>query len=484
LLFNSPAFAVFFPVVAAIFFLLPHRFRWFHLLLASCYFYAVWRPAYILIVLFTTTIDYVAAIGMEGATGTAWKRTLLFVALCGNCGILFVFKYFDFMVQNVATLLGSLGFDAPHPTLGLLLPLGISFHTFQAMSYAVDVYRGRIRAERHLGIYFLFVIFFPQLVAGPIERAGHMLPQLRAVQTFDIARVVSGLKLMGWGLWKKVVIADRLAPFVDAVYSHPRDLRGWPLALATVAFAYQIYCDFSGYSDIALGSAEVLGFRLTTNFRAPYSATDTSDFWRRWHISLSSWFRDYVYIPLGGNRVSRPRQSFNVLVTFLLSGLWHGASWTFVAWGAVNGLYVIASSWTASLRAKLGALLRYERCPTVVGIAKRWTTFGLTCIAWVFFRARTFEDAAWVLAHSGDATDAAPSSIFSGPASSLEAWVVIASILVLEIGHVLQEASPETMRVRLSRRPVWVRFAVYYLVGFSLLFFGKFESRQFIYFQF
>jgi D-alanyl-lipoteichoic acid acyltransferase DltB (MBOAT superfamily) len=481
MLFNSLDFALFFPLVAALFFLVPHRLRAIHLLFASWCFYAAWRPAYLLIVLFTTLLDYVAALGMDGRADGLAKRAFLSLALAGNLGILFVFKYFDFFVGQAWSVANALGHPFERPALGLVLPLGISFHTFQAMSYALDVFHGRVKVERHLGLYFLFVVFFPQLVAGPIERAGNMLPQFRERHALDLGRVARGLQLMAWGLFKKSVIADRLAPYVDRVYDHPRDWTGLPLVLATVAFAYQIYCDFSGYSDIALGSAEVLGFRLSTNFRSPYSAASISEFWRRWHISLSSWFRDYVFIPLGGSRVSSARRAWNVLVTFVLSGLWHGASWTFVAWGALNGLYLVLGIATEDARASLSERAGLARFPRAGRALATWTTFALACAAWVFFRARTFEDAAWVFSRAGVSTEGL-AALAGG--QTLDVAVALAALAVLGLAHRLQESSDEPVRERLGRAPVWARYAVYWSLGFALLFFGKFESRQFIYFQF
>ncbi len=395
MLFNSIDFLIFFPVVTGLYFLLPHKFRWALLLLASCIFYMFFIPAYILILFVTITIDYFAGIYIERSTGSG-KRFFLSLSVISLCAFLFFFKYFNFFNSNFAALARFLDLRYPISALNIILPIGLSFHTFQSLSYVIEVYRGRQKAERNFGIYSLYVMFYPQLVAGPIERPQNLLHQFYEKHVFEPRRVVDGLKLMLWGMFKKVVIADRLAVLVNQVYDKPQDYTGLWLILATVFFAFQIYCDFSGYSDIAIGAANVMGFRLMTNFNRPYFAKSIAEFWKRWHISLSTWFRDYLYIPLGGNRVSIPRWYFNLFITFLVSGLWHGANWTYVVWGALNGVYLIAGIWY-SRYVRLG--FSSSRYSTVRNAAKILGTFILTCFAWIFFRARNIGEALHIIAN-------------------------------------------------------------------------------------
>jgi len=306
MLFNSLTFAIFFPIVTGLYFLLPYRWRTWMLLLASCAFYMAFIPIYILILFVTILIDYAAGIYIEQSQGR--KRKLWLIAsIASTCLVLFVFKYFDFASQNLSALARFLDWNYPVKVLNIILPIGLSFHTFQSLSYVIEVYRGHQKAERRFGIYALYVMFYPQLVAGPIERPQNLLHQFDEDHHFDYDRTASGLRLMAWGLFKKIVIADRLAIYVNAVYATPREFSALQLLAATFFFAYQIYCDFSGYSDIAIGSARIMGFKLMTNFDRPYSAKSIGEFWRRWHISLSTWFKDYVYVSMGGSRVSRWR---------------------------------------------------------------------------------------------------------------------------------------------------------------------------------
>ncbi len=351
MLFNSIQFLVFFIVVTSLYYSLPYRFRWIMLLAASCYFYMAFVPIYILILGFTIAIEYFAGIFIESTEGKK-RKLYLICSLVANIGVLALFKYYNFLNDNLTLLLGHLHVNNPIPILKILLPIGLSFHTFQAMSYTIEVYRGKQKAERNFGMYSLYVMFYPQLGTGPIERPQNLLPQLKAEHPFDSANVTSGLRLIAWGLFKKVVIADRLAILVDNVYSKPHHYNGISLAIATLFFTYQIYCDFSGYTDIAIGTARVMGIKLMQNFNNPFQAKSLPEFWTRWHISLSTWFRDYLYIPLGGNRVALPRHLFNLFFVFLIGGLWHGAHWTFIAWGALHGFYLIFGFLTKKPREK------------------------------------------------------------------------------------------------------------------------------------
>src|SRR3984893_16453219 len=322
MLFNSIDFAIFFPVVVAMFFLSPQRWRVSLLLAASCFFYMAFIPVYIVILFVTILIDYIAGLYIERVEGRK-KTALLWLSIVSTCAVLFVFKYLGLFTGSIEGVAGILGWQLPHTALNIILPIGLSFHTFQSLSYVVEVYRRRQAAEKNFVVYSTYVMFFPQLVAGPIERPYNLLHQFYEHHTFDYLRVTSGLKRMAWGFFKKVVIADRLALYVKNVYADPQHFNGLQLTIATLFFAFQIYCDFSGYSDIAIGSARVLGFRLMENFDNPYLSQSISEFWHRWHISLSTWFRDYLYIPLGGSRVGPKRWYFNLFITFLVSGLWH-----------------------------------------------------------------------------------------------------------------------------------------------------------------
>ena len=400
MLFNSAAFLIFFPVVTTAYFLLPHRFRWMLLLAASCYFYMAFIPAYILILAITITVDYFAGLGLETFEGQK-KRWVLIASILTNVGMLAFFKYFNFANENLTALASFIGWNYPIQNLSIILPIGLSFHTFQSLSYTIEVYRGHQKAERHFGYLALYVMYYPQLVAGPIERPQNILHQLHTEQHFDYQRVADGLKRMAWGMFKKVVIADRMVQFVNPVYADPASFDGPALALATLAFSIQIYCDFSGYSDIALGSAQVMGVKLMKNFDHPYFAQSIAEFWRCWHISLSTWFRDYVYIPLGGNRVSRPRWAFNLFLTFLISGLWHGANWTYIVWGALHGSYFVLSTLTEPLWKRFSALTPLDRLPRLQAAIAMLTTFLLVTFAWIFFRAASLRDALYIIQHLG-----------------------------------------------------------------------------------
>ncbi|MFC1608484.1 MBOAT family O-acyltransferase [Candidatus Latescibacterota bacterium] len=337
MLFNSIHYFFFFPVIVAVFYSIPHRFRWMLLLAASYYFYMCWKPEYLVLILIATAVNYLAGLMMGAAASVKARKLYLVLSLSTSLGILFCFKYFNFFNESFRALFTRLNLLYDVQAFEVLLPVGISFFTFQALSYSIDVYRGDREPEKHPGIFALYVAFFPQLVAGPIERSTRLMPQFFKKVPFGCDRVTDGLKKILVGLFKKVVIADRLALYVDAVYNNQAQHSGSTLLLATIFFSFQIYCDFSGYSDIAIGSARVLGYELMENFKRPYLSRSVGEFWKRWHISLSTWFRDYLYIPLGGSRVAYWRRYTNIFIVFLISGLWHGANWTFVVWGALHG---------------------------------------------------------------------------------------------------------------------------------------------------
>ena len=484
MLFNSIHFLIFFIIVTSLYFALPYNKRWLLLLLSSCYFYMAFVPIYILILGFTIVIDYFAGIYIENAEGKR-RKLYLICSLIANIGVLAIFKYYNFLNLNFSYLLQGFSLTNPIPYLSILLPIGLSFHTFQAMSYTIEVYRGHQKAERHFGIYSLYVMFFPQLVAGPIERPQNLLHQFREKHDFDYDRVTSGLRLMAWGLFKKVVIADRLAIVVDTVYNNPEQHNSLSLIIATVFFTFQIFCDFSGYSDMAIGAARIMGFKLMTNFDKPYQSKSVHEFWKRWHISLSSWFKDYLYISLGGNRVTIPRWYLNLFIVFLVSGLWHGANWTFVIWGALHGFYLVFGLITKDFREKFNKLLSLDNIPFLPAL----TTFVLVAFAWIFFRANNVHSSLYIVKH-----------IFTGVPDLLNKLLdhqkvleyigldkknmVLSVFLILFLETVHYVQSKKNISKIFKQKPTYIRWAVYYglvLVIFSL---GVFENRQFIYFQF
>ena len=384
MLFNSIDFAIFLPIVFAVYWLMPSKYRWTVLFVASYYFYMCWNVKYVVLILFTTVVSYLAGRLIEKTDSEVKRKLLLSFTLFSCLGVLFVFKYFNFFSESLFNLLTSMSVRVNLKTLNLLLPVGISFYTFQTLSYVIDVYRGTVKAEKNIGIFATFIAFFPQLVAGPIERTNNLLVQIRSEHTFDYSKATYGLKLMVWGFFKKMVVADNLAVFVDRVYNNMELYEGFSLILATVFFSVQIYCDFSGYSDIARGAAKLFGIELMENFRSPYFSSSIKEFWSRWHISLSTWFRDYLYIPLGGNRVGKLRHRINLLITFLVSGLWHGASWSFVIWGGVHGLAQIIENVLH---------IRPKKKNWYSKLAAGCVVFVFAACAWVFFRAQTLSDA-------------------------------------------------------------------------------------------
>jgi alginate O-acetyltransferase complex protein AlgI len=479
MLFNSFAFASFFPIVIALYFLSAQRVRIPLLLAASCVFYMAFIPAYLLILVVTIAIDYVAGVMLERTEGPA-RKLLLIVSIVATCAVLFVFKYFHFFADSFIAVAGVFGWTLPRPVLSIILPIGLSFHTFQSLSYVVEVYRRRQPAERNFVTYATYVMFFPQLVAGPIERPQNLLHQFYERHEFDYDRVTSGLKRMALGFFKKVVIADRLALYVNDVYAAPSHCNGLQLTIATVFFAYQIYCDFSGYSDIAIGAARVMGFRLMENFRAPYHSRSIAEFWHRWHISLSTWFRDYLYIPLGGSRVSTSRWYVNLLITFTLSGLWHGSKWTYVLWGALNGAYLVVGVMTKPARdrgyARLGVP---ERHPARAGIGVV-CTLALTCAAWVLFRAQSVGDAIYIFTHFWRGWDFG--AIRTEQFLMRQMPVALLSVVALEVVEWLHGRA--SLPRLLASQPVAVRWSVYAGAVLTVLLFGVYRSAQFIYFQF
>ncbi len=401
MLFNSMGFLLFFPIVALVYLALPRKVRYLWLLAASYYFYMCWKAKGALLILFSTAVTYLGGLLLEYVKGLCWeedrkrKGRKRIVAGCFflNLAVLFYFKYAGFALDCVRGLLGLFRVHADIPISQIVLPVGVSFYTFQALSYIMDVYRGEIYAEKNFFRYALFVSFFPQLVAGPIERSKNLLKQLADPAPFQFERARDGFLLMLWGFFLKIVLADRIALFVDRAYGDYMSFGGWYLIVATVLFAFQIYCDFYGYSVIAMGAAEILGIQLMENFSAPYLAASIGEFWRRWHISLTSWFKDYLYIPLGGSRKGRARKYVNKLIVFLVSGLWHGAEFSFVVWGGINGIYQVLGEAIKPIRDKTAALLGLHQSSLGHRLAQTLGTFLLVDISWIFFRAGSLQAA-------------------------------------------------------------------------------------------
>ncbi len=480
MLFNSLEFLIFFPVVTVLYFLLPHKIRWFLLLISSCIFYMAFVPKYILILGVTIIVDYFAGIIISRMQGNN-KKIFLIVSLITNIGLLFVFKYFNFFNENIKHLADLLNWNYPIASLSIILPIGLSFHTFQSMSYIIEVYRGKQQPEKHFGIYALYVMYYPQLVAGPIERPQNMLWQFHKEHSIDTQRVSDGLKLMAWGLFKKVVIADNLALVVNSVYGNPTAVNGFSLVIATYFFAFQIFCDFSGYTDIARGASRVMGIELMQNFKRPYFSKTISEFWRRWHISLSSWFTDYVYIPLGGNRCAKWKWFRNTMIVFLLSGLWHGANWTYVIWGGLNGFYLVFAIISKDIRGKIKKWTGIEKFPNINKVIKVFCTFNLICFSWIFFRASSFTQAITIIKR-----------IFMDFSLKIDigragisryqlvlCYGVIAFLLAVQLFQRNRKIVNE-----LNTRHVALRWVIYYTALICIIIFGVFNTNSFIYFQF
>lgn len=391
MLFNSLSFAIFLPIVFVLYWCLPHKYRWILLFAASYYFYMSWNAKYVVLILFTTCISYGSARLLEKQDSKKKKKIILAGTAVLCLGVFFFFKYFNFISESIIGVLNLFSIQINPLTLKLLLPVGISFYTFQTLSYVIDVYKGDVIAEKHFGYYATFISFFPQLVAGPIERTSNLLPQIKAKHEFDYKQATYGLKLMAWGFFKKIVIADTLSKYVSRVYDVPQNFSGFALVLATIFFTLQIYCDFSGYSDIAIGTAKLLGINLMTNFKSPYFSQSVKEFWSRWHISLSTWFRDYIYIPLGGNRVGKVRQIANLMITFLASGLWHGANWTFVVWGGIHGV--------AQAIENLVIPKSRQKSTGIMWCIRVLFVFLFASFAWIFFVSNSIGDAGYVITH-------------------------------------------------------------------------------------
>ena len=476
--FQTFGYFVFLAVMTAGYFVLPVRMRWALLLAGSYFFYMCWNASYALLMLLSTGVTYLCGLALGRAKTTAARKGCVATSLTINLSILFFFKYYGLLSGTLNSLPGDF---VRLPQINVLLPVGISFYIFQALGYTIDVYRGEIAPVRHFGKYALFVSFFPQLVAGPIERSVNLIKQFDEVHRPDFESMRTGAVLVLAGLVKKLVVADRLAVLVDLVYSDVQRFGAPAVIVATVCFAFQIYCDFSGYSDLAIGSAQILGFRLMKNFNRPYFSRSIGEFWRRWHISLSSWFRDYLYFPLGGSRVCAVRWAFNILVVFLVSGLWHGAAWTFAAWGLINGLYQVVGRFTRSGRDRLWKCVGVDPDGRLRSAVSLVCTFALTVFAWLFFRADSFEQLGLLLTKFVSGWEF--ESLFemmhlvNGRECLLMA-VAVAALLASEL--------PKTeWKDGIWRMPLPLRWMILLGLLFILILFGKYnESPAFIYFQF
>jgi alginate O-acetyltransferase complex protein AlgI len=466
MLFNSLEFIIFFPIVTLLYFLLPHKIRWLHLLLASCIFYAAFIPAYLFILFFLIFIDYSAGLLIEK---TSNKKFWLVISIIANISLLGIFKYYDFFIGNINAVTGT-----HFILLHWILPIGLSFHTFQSLSYTIEVYRGKQTAIRHAGYYALYVMFYPQLVAGPIERPQRLLPQFFKEQKFSYQKIYEGLRLMAWGFFKKLVIADRIGVYADAVFNQPEHAGMLQVWLAVFFFSIQIYADFSGYSDIAIGAARCMGIDLSMNFNRPYLATNIREFWRRWHISLSSWFRDYVYIPMGGNRKGRLRKNINLLITFILSAVWHGAGFTFIVWGFLHGIYTLIYD---ALKINFTSV----RIPNSIA----WFVTGI-CVgfAWIFFRASSIKNAIALISQSTHLKTASFSNIVSLPGAgiSLGNFTLVFSFCMIVYMFIIEKFTHPSL-VDLNPKKI-TDLGIFVSSILLILFFGVFQKSSFIYFQF
>lgn len=496
MLFNSISFFIFFPLVVLLYFCIPQRFRKYWLLLCSYYFYMCWNVKYSLLLFASTLITYLSGLALHALDKRQPSSLLIYKKICvslsfiSNLGILFFFKYFDFALEALGSLLGAAGIRLEAPAFDLLLPVGISFYIFQALSYTMDVYRKDIPAEKNFFTYALFVSFFPQLVAGPIERSKNLLSQITEVHTFDFNRMKSGLVLMLWGYFQKLVIADRIAIYVDTVYKDYGTYGGYYLIVAVILFSFQIYCDFAGYSTIAIGAARVMGFRLMENFRCPFLFQSTAQLWRGWHISLTSWFKDYLYIPLGGSRKGKLRKYLNIMIVFLVSGLWHGARWSYVVWGGLNGMFQVVGEITLPLRVKLLKLLHLHPENTGHKLLRVCITFGLFTFAMIFFRSPGTKDALLILDSIADASNPwilFDGSLFHAGLNALNFFILFLALLVLLAADICKYKG-FSIQAFLNRQDPWFRFAVY-LSGLAFVaVFGiwgsSYSEAAFIYFQF
>ncbi|MBX3165332.1 MAG: MBOAT family protein [Bacteroidetes bacterium] len=470
MLFNSLHFLIFLPIVVGLYYLLPQRFRWILIFTASCYFYMAFMPKYILVLFLIIIIDYIAGLTIEQTKGRL-KLFYLVASLTANISLLAFFKYFHFLNENLETVFSWFGKEFNPVGFDFLLPIGLSFHTFQSMSYTIEVYRGKQKAEKHLGYFANYVLFFPQMVAGPIERYATLGHELKQEHKPVYENFSNGFKLILFGLFVKMTIADNIAPYVNQIYAAPEEHHSYEVIAAVILFSFQIYADFFGYSTIALGSARLLGITIMDNFKTPYLSKSITEFWTRWHISLSTWFRDYLYIPLGGNRVKLPRWTINILIVFAVSGLWHGASWTFVVWGALHGLMRVLEKYFSKL-------FKFETKEgwNMVNVLLAIKTFLITSFIWIFFRAENFDKALLVIKSCFQN--------FSGHAIQNKEPIIIAVAAALIIAIIDKLLYNSRFDKTLAFMKTRYRWAIYMVLLFCLMALSGTEREPFIYFQF
>lgn len=478
MLFNSIEFAIFLPIVFTIYWVLAkqnYKLQNLFLVIASFIFYGWWDWRFLFLMVFSASIDFVAGLKIVSTDIQKKKKLFLTLSLLSNIGILGVFKYYNFFIDNFTRAFSFMGVQINAGTLDIILPVGISFYTFQAMSYTIDVYKNKLPAVKDPVAYFAFISFFPQLVAGPIERATNLLPQFYKKRKFDYDNAVNGMQQILWGLFKKIVIADNCSVYANEIFAHYNSYSGSTLLLGSFFFAMQIYCDFSGYSDIAIGAARLFGFSLMRNFAYPYFSRDIAEFWRRWHISLSTWFRDYVYIPMGGTRVRRKIQMRNILVIFIISGFWHGASWTFIVWGLLNALYFLPLLIFGKNRKNLDIAAEGKLLPSPYEFLQISLTFLLTSFAWIFFRAKSLNHAFTYISKIFS------KSFFTFPEIFPKSLIVMVVIFVLI--EWLQRSKQHALHLDSSKIPRLASWIFYLLIIIVIYFYGG-EQQQFIYFQF
>lgn len=494
MVFNSVDFLVFFPIVLLIYFIIPKKLRYVWLLVASYYFYMSWNPRYAVLIALSTVITYLSGVLIGKAEKKSRKNWIVAGSFVTNLGILFFFKYFDFALVNINRVLGRFGVEMIEKPFDVLLPIGISFYTFQALGYTMDVYRGEMKPEKNIFKYALFVSFFPLLAAGPIERSKNLLNQIRKADTFRIwnyDNITGGAAMMLWGYFMKMVIADRLAILVDHVFLNYASYGATALIVAAIFFAFQLYCDFASYSLIAIGCAKIMGFSVMENFNTPYFALSIRDFWRRWHISLSSWFRDYLYIPLGGNRKGKVRKYIHLMITFLVSGLWHGASFSFVAWGGLHGLYQVVGELTLPIREKMAKALHVKTECFSHKLLKGLVTFALVDFAWIFFRCNSLgESIAYIgrIISNPDPWALMNGSLYTLGLSQLEFGIALVSLVVLFLVDGIRYRKHMQLHEYLNTQSLWFRWGVYIFLAAAIFLFGiygpGYDAAEFIYFRF
>lgn len=480
MLFNSFHFLLFFPLVVILYYALPHKWRWALLLAASYYFYMCWKVEYVFIIMFSTGVDFIAAHKIHQSIDKKKKKGYLLLSILVNVGLLFSFKYYNFVNANITNILDVFDLKNNLPYFNFLLPVGISFYTFQTLSYTIDVYRGKIMPEKHFGYFALFVTYFPQLVAGPIERSRNLLPQLKENKKLTSDNIVGGLKLMAWGFFKKLVIADRCAFFVDEVYNNIGMYHGFTIIVASILFIYQIYCDFSGYSDIAIGTARLMGVKLMLNFDRPFSSKSISELWRRWHISLSSWVNDYLFLPISRKfrGLGKIGIAISLVLSFFLMGLWHGADWTFIFFGVFNGFIMVYEIYTRKTRRKW----RQKYGGFLYNKASILLTMTAFIITGMMFRSNSTKDL-FVLFQN--------LSVFDGTMlipeyfrrRIIDLLFVLFYIVLMEVAQYFQK-DHEHFTDAMSKEKLFVRWPVYIFLLFSVLKLGVFSTKEYIYFQF